>query len=350
MKTIKTSEKKTIKKYSEATIKKLPHSQIEITASVPADIFDAHRKKALENINKSIKIDGYRNGNVPEKILVSKVGEKTILEEMAELTLSEAYPAIVVDHKLDPIGRPEISITKMAPGNPLEFVIKTAITPEVTIADYKKIATEVPERDEKENEVTEKEIEEALARIKKSHDDEHAGHEHGHGGHDHSSFESPEFKLRIKEALVSDKARVAREKRRIEMADKISDTSTIELPHILTQSEMRRIETQFTEDITRMGTTITDYLAHAKKSIEDLRKEWRPHAEKKVKLQLILNKIADVEKIVVGAEEIEAEVKHILEHYKDADRERAAIYAMGVLSNEKVFQFLEDQSKKSTKK
>ena len=37
------------------------------------------------------------------------------------------------------------------------------------------------------------------------------------------------------------------------------------------------------------------------------------------------------------------EVAKILEHYKDADPLRAKIHAENVLTNEKVFQFLENQ-------
>ena len=109
------------------------------------------------------------------------------------------------------------------------------------------------------------------------------------------------------------------------------------------EGELGRTEAQFSADIERMGVKLDDYLKHAKKSAEDLRKEWRPMAEKKAKLQLILNEIAKVESIKPSKEEVEAEIKHILEHYKDADRERAEVYAETILTNEKVFQFLEDQ-------
>ena len=352
-----------MKKYEHATIKKLPLSEIEITGSISGTTFDSFRAKALKNINEAIEIDGFRKGNIPEKTLVAKVGEKTILEEMAELALSEAYPSIVMDHKIDALGRPDIQITKMALGNPLEFIIKTAVAPEITLGDYKKIAREIPERDKKELEVSEKDISEAIDRIRTSH----ASHE----GHDHEKMTKDEhdaaikasmpeitdefvaglgdfknvedFKIKIKTALVEDKKREAREKRRIEMAEKISDASSVELPLVLIESEMRRIELQFEDDIKRMGVTLDDYLKHAKKTVDDLKKEWKPHAEKKAKLQMVINKIADAEKINADAKEIEAEVAHILAHYKDADRERAQAYATGVLTNEKVFQFLEEQ-------
>lgn len=347
----------TTKPYAHASIKKLPDSQVEITASVPAEIFDGLRKKALKNINATIEIDGFRKGNAPEKILIAKVGEKTILEEMAELALGDAYPAIVIDNKLDPIGRPEISITKIAMGNPLEFTIKTAVTPEITLGDYKKIAKGIA-MPKKEEPITDKDVAEAIDRIKESYKKRDQAHGHSHDeGHEHShehthehsekahpEIETPEFKERIREALTEDKRRIVREKHRLEIAEKIADASSVELPAILIESEIRRTEAQFTEDIARMGTKLEDYLTQAKKTIEEIRKEWKPHAEKKVKLQLILNKIADTEKIVADAKEIEAEVNHILEHYKDADRDRATVYAAGVLTNEKVFEFLEKQN------
>ncbi len=90
-----------------------------------------------------------------------------------------------------------------------------------------------------------------------------------------------------------------------------------------------------------MGVKVEDYLKQAKKSIEDIRKDWRPHAEKKAKLQLILNKISETEKITADKKEIDEEVEHIIEHYKEADKERAYTYAETIITNEKVYKFLE---------
>ena len=108
------------KTHHNVTIKKLPGAEIEIAGSIPADVFSAYRETAVKNINGAVKIDGFREGKIPEKVLTAKVGEKTILEEMAELALGEVYPAIVMEHKIDVIGRPQINITKMAFDNPLE--------------------------------------------------------------------------------------------------------------------------------------------------------------------------------------------------------------------------------------
>ena len=87
-------------------IKNLEKSRVEITGSIAKESFESFRAQALKNINNEITIDGFRKGNVPENILISKVGEMSILEEMAELALSSAYPEIITAQKIDAIGRP----------------------------------------------------------------------------------------------------------------------------------------------------------------------------------------------------------------------------------------------------
>lgn len=313
-------------------IKTLPKSQVEITGSISVENFNSFKSKALENINNEITIDGFRKGKVPENILTAKVGVMSILEEMAELAIARAYPEIVIGEKIDAIGRPEVRITKLAENNPLEFTIITAITPEVKLGDYKKISKEENDKPVSQIEVTDAEVEDAVKKIKESHKD--------HEGHDH---DSPEAREQIKKYLLSDKEMQAREKKRISISDKLIETSTIDIPEILVNSELHRIESQFSSDIERMGVKLEDYLKHAKKSMEEIRAEWKPHAEKKAQLQLILNKIADEEKLSPTKEEIETEVGHIMKHYKDADKERASIYAETVLTNEKVYAFLESQ-------
>ena len=344
-------------------VTKLDKSRVEIVGSVPADIFSSFRKKALENINNEVTIDGFRKGKVPENVLIAKVGDMTILEEMAELALSKTYPEIIINEKIEALGHPEISITKLAANNPLEFKIITTIIPEIKLADYKKISKDLKNKKDEAVEISEKEIDDAILRIRKSRAD--------HSGHDHEKMSDEEhekaiekslpelteefikslgdfkdmadFREKIKLSLLEDKKVRAQDKKRIELSDAILEASSVEIPELLVDSETRRIEAQFSDDIARMGVKLEDYLKHAKKTLEDLRKEWRPHAEKKAKLQLILNDIVKIEKISVDAKEIEEEVKLILSHYKDANAEQAYTYAESVLTNEKVYQFLEDQ-------
>jgi len=103
-------------------------------------IYEVFPTGRYKNLNEDIKVDGFRKNMVPENVLAAKVGEFVIDQETAELALSRAYMNILIDRKIDAIGRPQVTITKLARGNPLEFKIITAVVPEVKLPDYKKIA------------------------------------------------------------------------------------------------------------------------------------------------------------------------------------------------------------------
>jgi trigger factor len=117
----------------------------------------------------------------------------------------------------------------------------------------------------------------------------------------------------------------------------------MDLPEILIGVELDKILYRMESDITQMGLKFEDYLKHINKTVEDLRKEFRGDAEKKAKFSLVLNEIANAEKIVADEAEVAQEVAAILEQYKEADPERARMHAENVLTNEKIFQFLENQ-------
>ena len=355
-------------------INKLPNSEVEIEGELGADVFETYFSKALKHINDNTELDGFRKGKVPENVLLSKVPEIRVLEEMAELALAEHYPKIIEEQNLDVISRPEISITKLARKNPLGFKIKTTTMPEVKLPNYKKIAKDIlgsiTEKD-KDTTVSDEEIENTILDIRKSRApkkhiteavEPHVhkeGEEHKH--EETQKEELPEFndefvqalgpfknvedfKEKLKDNIKLEKENQNKEKTRLKIVEKIIEESTIDVPNVLIELELDKILYRMESDITQMGMKFEDYLKHLNKTVEDIRKEFIKDAEKKAKLGLVLNEISKVENIVADEEEVKKEVDHILEHYKEADPNRAAIHAENVLTNEKVFSFLEKQA------
>jgi trigger factor len=361
-------------------IKKLPKSEVEIEGELEASLFETYFAKALKKIGETVELDGFRKGKIPESVLLSKVPEIQILEEMAQMALSEHYPKIIEEEKIDAISRPEISITKLARNNPLGFKIKTAIMPEIKLPDYKNTAKKIISlgrntttgeagitEKEKNAEVSDKELEDTIMDIRKSRAPKvHMAdaHEHKEGEehkHEEIKEELPEFndafvqalgpfkdvadfKIKLKENIKLEKGNLQKEKTRIKIIEEIIEESKIEVPEILIEVELDKILYKMESDITQMGLKFEDYLKHLNKTVEDLRKEFRKDGEKKAKLALILHEIAKVEKIVADPEQVAKEVAAILEHYKEADPERARMHAENVLTNEKIFQFLENQN------
>ncbi|MFA5840881.1 MAG: trigger factor [Candidatus Paceibacterota bacterium] len=352
---------------SKITIKKLLKSEVEIEGEIDSAIFESYFNKALKKLGENINLAGFRKGKIPESVLLSNIPEISILEEMAELALGEHYPKIVEEEKIDAIGRPEISITKLARNNPLGFKIKTAILPTIKLPDYKEDAKKIISKitdAEKNTEVSPEDLENTIMDIRKSRAPKiHMAEEHEHTEgeeHVHPEPELPEFndefvraigpfkdvadfKDKLKENIKLEKENQLKEKTRLKIIEKIIDDSEVELPNLLVEIELDKILYKMESDITQMGLKFEDYLKHLNKTVEDLRKDFKTDAEKKAKFALILNEIAKVEKIVADEEQVAMEVAAILEHYKDADPERARMHAENVLTNEKIFQFLENQ-------
>lgn len=337
---------------------------VEIEGELEAEVFESYFEKAVKKLGENVELPGFRKGKVPENILMAQLPENKILEEMAEFALQEHYPKIIEENKIDAISRPEVAITKLARKNPLQFKITAAVLPEVKLPDYKKIAQKVkkdiPEED-KNITVSEEDMENTILDIRKSrapkvHIAEGADKKEG----EEVKEELPEFndefvknlgpftdvadfREKLKENIKLEKSNMAREKLRLNIAEAIIEKADIDLPEILVDIELDKIIYRMESDITTMGLKFEDYLTHLKKTREDLRKDFRKEAEKKAKLALVLNEIAKAENITADPEQLEKEVKEILDRYKEADPERARMHADNVLTNEKIFQFLEGQ-------
>lgn len=383
-------------------------SQLKIEGEIPFEILEKYRAKTIKSYGKDMEIDGFRKGHVPDAEVVKRVGEMTILSDMAERAISEAYGEACKHHNIDAIGYPQIAITKIAAGNPLGFTATVAIMPEITLSDYKKIASEI-NKDKATTDVTNEEIEKQIKDIlrqkiayermqanaanpKKSktqekdadsitdlptpesekskketstHVDGTINKEPEHNNDNElkavTDDELPEltdeyvkelgqldqfktadeFRSKIKEHLTIEKEKTVNTAHRVRITDKIVEESKMVLPKILIDSELEQMFAHMNEDIKKANLKMDDYLTHIKKTKEDLRKEWEPAAEKRAKLQLVLNEIAKNENTKPDQSQLDAQVNQLLEQHKDADEARVRVYVSSVMTNEAVMKMLE---------
>ncbi len=333
----------------EINIKKLPDSEVEIIGIVPIEIFEECRGLAVKELAQSVKIDGFRDGMAPESVLAKKIGEHAILEKMADICLRKEYPKIIEENKIKVIGRPEISITKIARDNPLEFKAKISVLPEINLPDYKKISLETAKK--KENiDVKEEEIDKIIDYLRKSRAEKDAeGKEilaelNDEFAKSVGKFETmDELRKHLSENIRAEQEIKEKQRQRIDILDKIIQKTEMETPKILIEAERRKMLEEMKANIAQAGLKWEDYLAHIKKTEEEVVKDWDKDAIKRVKYGLILNEIAEKEKIEVPEEKLDKETDKILEQYQgmDIDRERAKAYTYGIIRNEKVFNLLE---------
>ncbi len=359
--------------YAGIVLNSLPERELEIIGEITAEKMSLVREKALKKIKEDMELPGFRKGNAPDALVIQKVGEMRLLEEAAEMALSEEYPRILVAHNVEAIGRPDISITKMASGNALGFKIKTALTPHIQLADYKETAKKIVEAESKKEtsvpEITEAEVDDVIKTIRENiaHQKVHSDSEHvadiPRDQHSHreiiaadlpeindefakmiGGFENvADMREKIRENILMEKEIKEKDKKRTHILEAIMEKSEIELPKIIIEGETEKMLAQFKDDIAKAGVVYAEYLAHIKKTEVDLKLEWKVTAVKRAKSQVILNTIARDEAITPTEEEIKKEMTHILQNYPDSDRFRVRMYVETFMTNEMVFQFLEKQ-------
>ncbi len=151
--------------------KELERSQIELTIELNQEEFKPYLKEGADELSKEVKIDGFRQGNVPYDVLKSKVGEMSILDKAARIAINKNFEKVIKDNLSEeqPVGQPQVEITKLAPDNPVEFKILMALLPKVTIEKYKdlKVKPEEAKIDKKEVDKTIENIKESRATEKK---------------------------------------------------------------------------------------------------------------------------------------------------------------------------------------
>jgi len=142
-------------------IKELPKSQIELRISVPSAELEKFLSAAAEELSKELKIPGFRPGKVPRNIAEQKIGTEKILAHGAEKAVKKSYADAVTENKIETIGAPEITITKIAPGNDLEYKAVVSVLPKIKLGNYRKAAREIQGSEKKKIkfEDIEKEIE-----------------------------------------------------------------------------------------------------------------------------------------------------------------------------------------------
>ncbi|MFT7507008.1 MAG: trigger factor [Acidimicrobiales bacterium] len=150
------------------------------------------------------------------------------------------------------------------------------------------------------------------------------------------------FKDKIKEHLAIEKEKEVHAAHRAKITDKIVDETVMNLPRILIDSEIEQMFAQMNEDLKRANLEMDDYLGHIKKTKEDLITEWEPAAEKRAKLQLVLNEVAKKEETKPDQAQVDTQVDQLLEQYKDADETRVRVYVASVMTNEAVMKMLEE--------
>lgn len=142
-------------------LSKTTKTEATLLITADAEFIDPYKKSVLKRLKKDLKVDGFRPGNVPDKIAERELGEQRVQAEVLEEVIMHAYTKAARELKLDTIASPKISLKKFVPYTEVEFEAVAPIMPEITL-DLKKLKVKKPEV-----KVDAKEINETLENLRK---------------------------------------------------------------------------------------------------------------------------------------------------------------------------------------
>ena len=141
-----------------------------------------------------------------------------------------------------------------------------------------------------------------------------------------------EVEADIAEHLKSRKNTTAQQKLEADLVAELLKVSKVELPESLIEEEVEWMLKDLRKRLEGGGMEWAKYLEASKKTEEELRKEMRVEAEKRVKIRLILDKLVVTEKVEADEKEVEAAIEREAarhpESQKNNVRESFAIGSM----------------------
>lgn len=134
----------------------LKKSKIKLTIEVEPKELAVHNREAFEKIAQGVKIDGFRPGKAPFKLVEAAVGHNRLIADGIDAALNASYIEALKQEKLSPLSNPEVNIKKspqfsLDETEILDNLVYEAtfdIMPEVTLQDYSKLSLKTPKKEE----------------------------------------------------------------------------------------------------------------------------------------------------------------------------------------------------------
>ncbi|MGI8590321.1 MAG: trigger factor [Nakamurella sp.] len=140
-----------------STVEHLNPTRVKLSVEVPFDELKPHFDKAYGALAGTVRIPGFRPGKVPSKILDARLGRGTILSEVVNDAVPAKYGQAVTEANLNPLGQPEIEVTRIDDGDTLAFTAEVDVRPEIVLPSIESIEVQVDDV-----EVTEADIDEQV--------------------------------------------------------------------------------------------------------------------------------------------------------------------------------------------
>lgn len=131
---------------------------------IPTGVVNKELSAAYRTLKTTAAIAGFRKGAVPLNILKARFGDR-VSEDVATKLIESSYPHALHEKQFVPVERPKIEIKspKLEEGKEFSYSVTVEVNPHLEIEDYRGMVL-----DSEKIEVSEKDVEEGLERLRQS--------------------------------------------------------------------------------------------------------------------------------------------------------------------------------------
>ena len=144
-----------------STVEKLSPTRVRINVEVPFTELEPDFDRAFKELAKQVRLPGFRPGKAPRKLLEARIGRGAVLEQVVNDALPGRYSEAVTSSEIQPLGQPEIEITKLEDNEELVFTAEVDIRPEIELPDLEALKFTVDP-----TEVTDEEVDTELQSLR----------------------------------------------------------------------------------------------------------------------------------------------------------------------------------------
>ena len=135
-----------------------------------------------------------------------------------------------------------------------------------------------------------------------------------------------EYKADVKKGLEEKKANAAKDTKQMAVIDAIIEDSEMEIPDAYVKTVQKQMVNEFAQRIQMQGISYEQYLSLMGSTPEAMEDQVKPQAIKRIQSRLVLEAIAEAEKIEATEEDFEAEITKLAEAYQmSADKAKAMV-------------------------
>lgn len=126
-----------------STVEQLSPTRVRINVEVPFAELEPDFQRAYKELAKQVRLPGFRPGKAPAKLLEARIGREAMLDQIVNDALPSRYRQAVAESDVQPLGRPNIEVTKKEYGQDLQFTAEVDIRPKISPPDLSALTVSV---------------------------------------------------------------------------------------------------------------------------------------------------------------------------------------------------------------